>query len=169
MPQVKAAKSHGRPVLVAGLVTLLVVIAVAGYFVWRIFPTAADTVKQADALNAKRQYNQAETILTGAYNRALTKDDKALVLSRLAATSANRGRLGEALKRYEELDQLNPGQYATLISIAQIAERLQRKDAALRSYRQALSILKTDPSLKDSVTGADEQAQLESRIKELEK
>ena len=165
MPQVESVRSsHHRRVwwlVVAGVVVL----AAVGYLLWRLFPTAADTVKQADALNAKRQYLQAEALLEGAYGRALTDGDRALIRSRQAATASNRGDLAKALGYYQDQNRLQPSHYLVLINIGELAERLDRKSVAADAYRQAVELLKQSPK---GVTTDAQIEQYEARVKSLE-
>jgi tetratricopeptide (TPR) repeat protein len=165
MPQVEPARSSRHRLVLWGVLAGVLVLAAAGYLLWRLFPTAADTVKQADALNAKRQYLQADALLTSAYGRALTDSDRALIRSRQAATATNRGDAATALGYYQDQNRLQPGQVLTLINIAEAAERLNRKTVAADAYRQAADLLKKGPK---GVTTDAQIEQYEARVKSLE-
>ncbi len=142
VPQVALARQGWkRPAWVAaGLV--VAVLAVAGYGWWRLVPSAAAVVSRADELNLAGRYGEAQAALKPALGRAVTKGDKALVLSRLGGTTYSLGDKAGALKYYQDLDRLQPHSYATLTSIGDIAMELGQKGVAAEAYEQAVGILK---------------------------
>ncbi len=167
MPQVKPDKTR-RPVgLIVGVsVTVVVVLSLGGYLVWRAFPTATQTVREADALNAKGDYVDAYTKLKGAYGRAFTDSDRALILSRLAATTSNQSKLDEAYGYYQQLLKLAPNDYATLVSTGDLAVRLGHKSDAVGYYNRAIAILKQS---QPGVYTKSEINRLTQQVAELEK
>ena len=147
MPQVELPKPPerhwSRTLLKLGAVLLAV--ALVGYVVWRLVPTAATSVKQADALDANGKYQESYAKLHNAYTRAVTGSDKALILSRLAPVTENLGRHDEALTYYTELDHRQPHQAGNLVAMGNVAVELGRKDVALAAYREALDLEKAEP------------------------
>lgn len=168
MPQVvlvKPGQKQFKKVLAAVLAGV-VVLAVAGYFVWRLVPPAADTVKQADVLDANGEYQASYVKLHSAYSRAMTNSDKVLILSRLALVTENLGKHDEALNYYIELDRRQPHQAGTLLNLGNVAMEQNRKDVALSAYRQALELEKSAPEGPRKQSGIDG---LTSLISQLEK
>ena len=89
MPQVdRVNESHRKRNIGAGVVVgvSVLVVAIVGFLVWKQIPSATTTANQVDALTAKGRYQDAYDQLQKAYGRATTTSDKALILSRLAAT-----------------------------------------------------------------------------------
>jgi tetratricopeptide (TPR) repeat protein len=147
MPQVAPewpVNRHKR-LIVAGAVFILLTgtgIAVAAYYHWVSVPTAAASAAKADNLNAQGNYTQALGLLQNANQRTMSNNHKALLLSRLAATSADLGSNQQALEYFQQLNQLQPNNYATLMNIGDLAVQLGEKQVALTSYQQALMVRK---------------------------
>lgn len=145
MPQVESVKPKRHHTRVIALVAVAVVVAVlgaAGFLAWRMVPSAGDSVKKADALDDQGKYAEALDLLQTANGRALSKDDKALVVSRLAATYSDMGDNPNALKYYQQLDQLDPNNYATLMNIGELAQNMGNKPLAVSTYSKAIDLLK---------------------------
>ena len=170
MPQVQPEWPFPKPknagtMLVVGLICVGVVVG-AGYVAWYYLgpPSATTTANAADQLNAAGDYRQAEAKLEQAYSRVWRKDDKALIISRLAATNVDMGNDGKALTYFEQLNSLDPNQFANLMNEGQVADRLGNKTVALAAYSQALAIRKTQLS---HIYAQSEVDMLTSRVQEL--
>ena len=167
MPLVdRVKKSHRKQYLLTGAVALGVIIVAGGsYTAWRLIPSASASVKQADALEYPGHYGQALTILQKAYNRAIFTSDKELLLSSLAGAEGDMGNNEQELGYLQQLNQMQPDNYATVSSIGDVAGQLGSTSLALSSDQQALALLKNGGSgtLKQA-----EITQLSDQIAELQ-
>jgi tetratricopeptide (TPR) repeat protein len=166
MPQVEQArpvvrhKRYKAAIVVVGVVVIMIV-ATGYYFYWRLVPSASTTVAAADKLDAEGSYTQAFSELQSAYSRAIYKSDKILLLSRLAATSADMSNNQQALQYFQQLNQLQPNNYSTLMNVGNLAVQQGNKQAALAAYQQALTIRK---SQKPGMYWQDDINQLDQTI-----
>lgn len=163
MPQVERVRSK-KPkkylLLLAGIV--VVVAALAGALWYFTLPMPQAAVAKADDLNAKGDYAAAEKELRRGQWRAVSTGDKALIVSRLAATAQNQGRQEAALERYMELEKLDPV-YSNVLSVAELAQQMGKKDVAKAAFERAKKAAEKLPE----ATRNDEMPWLDEQIKEL--
>lgn len=147
MPQVELVKpgQKRRSKVLLGMLAVGLVLVAGAYLFWRLVPSAANTAKQADALDANGQYQQSYAKLHNAYVRAIFNSDKVLILTRLAPVTENLGKHAEALTYYIELDKRQPHQAATLLDMGNVAMEQGNKAVALSAYRQVLALEKAAP------------------------
>ena len=170
MPQIQPVESrHNQKRLSVKLVAGLVGVGIISgliYGGWYYLgpPSATTTANLVDQLDAAGNYSLAEAKLEEALPRAWKGSDKAIIVSRLAATNVDMGKDPTALTYFQQLNTLEPHQYATLISLGQIADTLGNKPVAIDAYTQALAIRKTQLS---HIYAQSEVDQLTSRLEEL--
>lgn len=165
MPQVERVKSHKVRKYTLPVAAGVLGLVLAGAAVWFFtLPTPAAAAAKADKLNADEKYDEATRELKQAQWRAVTREDKALIVSRLAATSVNQGSLERGLKYYQELEQLDP-QYSNIVSVAELAEQMERKEVARAAYERAKKAAEKLPER----TRKDELPWLDMKIQELSK
>lgn len=137
MPQVKkiAGRNYTKPALIAagGVSSIILIIAVVMFFMTPTAPQAAD---RADQLNAEGKYSDAVALLNRARWRALSDADRAIVVSRLAASYSNMDQNEKALGYRLELEKLDPS-YTNSMSTAELAQRMGKKDVARAAYGRA--------------------------------
>lgn len=162
MPQVKTEPNRKKRknwlLAVAGAVVAVVLGVVAWYL---LLPSPKAVAAQADDLNNHAKYSQAMTVLKAAQWRAWSKNDKILIVSGLATTSANAGDLNGALIYFQQLDKLVPDDYSTALTEGDILLRQGRKTEAIAAYKRALTALKKLPTEGSMETPDSLQAQIE--------
>lgn len=144
MPQVESPKrkSHATRWTILILVVLLLLAAGGGVAYWLMMPKAADVVKDADKLNAKGKYAQSYSELKNAYGHVISKNDKTLILSRLAPTALRAHKNEEALTYQQELLKTSPDDYSLLLQTGDLAMQLHRYDIAVPAYKKCVEHLK---------------------------
>jgi tetratricopeptide (TPR) repeat protein len=170
MPQVAPVRpvNRHRRLFVAGAVFVLLIaigVGVAAYYHWNSVPSATTSAAKADNLNAQGNYTQALSLLQNANQRSMSNSDKELLLSRLAATSADMGSNHQALEYFQQLNQLQPNNYSTLMNIGNLAVQLGDKQDALTAYQQALVAQRAQ---KPGIYYQDDIDQLTQTIAELQ-
>jgi tetratricopeptide (TPR) repeat protein len=136
------------------VVGLLVVGAAGSYVYWRLVPSAATTVKQAQVLDTAGDYTQAYSELNSAYSRAIFKGDKISILVWLAATKYDMGDYQSSLTYYEKLNQMQPNNADNVEMLASVAFQVGNKKVALSADQQELQFLKSAKP-QAPTTGAD--------------
>lgn len=137
MPQVERVRSHKYRKYALPAAVGVLGLVLAGVALWfYTLPTPTAAAARADQLNAEAHYGEAIRELKRAQWRAFSRQDKALVVSRLAASYMNQGSLEQALQYYEELERLDPV-YSNILTVAELAERMERKDVAKAAYERA--------------------------------
>jgi tetratricopeptide (TPR) repeat protein len=141
MPQIDAVehKTSMKPWLFAGGV--LVLLLACGYLLWRLVPTPAQSMKQAEALMQQGDFSGAFNVLQGAYNRAFAKSDRVLLLSEMAGAKSGMKDHAGALQMYRQLNDLAPNNYSYLVEWGDEAYDDGDKADAVKAYTQALDTL----------------------------
>jgi tetratricopeptide (TPR) repeat protein len=169
MPQVVQIKSIRRKRLtIAGVAVCLAIAALVGlgfYLSWRLFPTAATSVSQAQALDNSGNYTQALAVLQSAYSRALFKKDKVLLLPVLAATEYDATDYNAALTYYEQLNKDEPNNEANLQMLGDTAYQVGNKSVALQAYQEELPLREAAKTV--GPTTKEDNQDLVQRIAEL--
>jgi tetratricopeptide (TPR) repeat protein len=146
MPQVdKVRKSHHKQFAFAAIaVIVILLVGVAGsYLYWRLVPSAATSVKRAQALDGAGNYSQAMTTLNSAYSRAIFKSDKTSILVWLAATKYDMGDYNASLTYYEQLNQMQPNNADNIEMLAAVAYQVGDNSVALSADEQELPFLES--------------------------
>jgi tetratricopeptide (TPR) repeat protein len=167
MPLVQPEKRKiGKRVAVIGAASVVALVLLVVGVLWVATPTAAAAVAQSDKLNEAGSYSQALELLKRSQWKAWSKEDKILLVSRMASTATNQNDLRGALAYYQQLEELQNGvTFANAMNRAELAERLGDKQLAVEQYRQALEELKKLP--KGDVPVVDSEY-IEARIQELQ-
>ena len=147
---------------------VVVVAAVFALSFWGSIPSAKDTAAQADALDAQAKYQDAYNKLQHAYSYgwAFSTSDKALLLSRLAATKYDMGDYPQALKYYQQMDQLQPHNVATLVTMGDLAVQMGDKATAIKAYNEAIPLMQAGHA---GPTTAANIARLKQQVAEMQK
>jgi len=164
MPQVSKIPKfkHMQSTIFSSVGVLLGVLAIIYFF---IIPTPGQAADRSEQLNLDRHYDQAIATLKWAQLRAWFKDDRILILSRLAATYNNKNDLSTSLDYYLQVEKLKPNDYSTVLATAVVAERAGNKTEAVRQYKLALDLAKKLPKAENN---QDDTPYILDRLKELQ-
>ncbi len=159
VPQLEIVQKHSVKFAILGVAGFVVLALLAVGGVWYLsLPTPTQAVKQANDLNAKGKYVQATAELKRAQWRAITKNDRLMLLGHLGATASNGRNLDGALDYYKQYDKIQPNDYSNSMAEGDVLLRLGRKNEAKEAYQRALEALKKLPVVGPGETPADLEA-----------
>lgn len=170
MPQVTQARTSLPAVWKIAILVAIFVLAVgggAGLFLYvrdQDHKAVVNAINQRQTLVLQGKYDAALKLLTEAYPRAHSKEEKREVLYYVGATNLVKGDLKAAQKAFKEYESREGLTYEVARQLGYVAGGLGNKAEAISYYNKAIDLAKKEELKRLD----DEVASLQARIKELQ-
>ncbi len=103
-------------------------------------PASASALKKAKEAFAKKSYKAAYAAFADAYQKDVLNYEAAVgAADSVLKYDTSKAGLENAFKFYKAASQIRPSYYATLVSLGKVAERLDKKAAAVEAYSRAVA------------------------------